>query len=44
MYVRLMNVGNFKVVIEIVDVCYEVDMFTVCQVFGNSTFERIGMF
>ena len=39
-----MSVRTIKVVIEIVEVCYEVGMFTVCQVFGNSTFERIRMF
>ena len=36
--VRLMNVGIIEVVIEIVKVWYEVGVFTVCQMFRNSTF------
>ena len=39
--VRLMNVGIIEVVIEIVKVYCEVGVFTVCQMFRNSTFERI---
>ena len=36
-----MNVGIIEVVIEIVKVKYEVGVFTVCQMFRNSAFERI---